>query len=225
MSNWPIDLDRSLVFDTGFSGTIWAAICRVSQKSPQLLLLSGKNQIFPKHSGSRQKALAIEYMPKYWQSGRVEDDAPAQYLSRLDEFVKAAILTIWLWHHVSPRRVHKRRVTGPNMRIASIPSVSIAGTATEATNVAWYPNLHMTSSGAATSVTGDLVMTNSTGFGGLATDDTTSLVMGGGGGGGGSGGVGIPGFYPGFQSAKNPVSVIPITTPILKDKEGNPITG
>lgn len=113
---WRADLDKSLVFDTGFNGTIWSAIRRATGKNPDLLLLSGKNQIFPRHAGSRQKALAIEYLPKYWTSRTLRDGDAHQYLADMDEFVRAAILTVWLYRHKSPRRVHRRKK--PELRVS-----------------------------------------------------------------------------------------------------------
>lgn len=102
-----------LFFDTGFSGSIPRAIAK-AEGLPQinmLLLSSGtpKHQIFRTHTGSRAKALAFEYLAKYFVSGTARDGAPYQELNPLDEFIKAALLTTWLWYHVSPARLPSYR--------------------------------------------------------------------------------------------------------------------
>jgi hypothetical protein len=169
MRGWPLDWSRALVFDTGFSGSIHRAICRVTHKRPDLLLLSGTNQIFPNHSGSRAKALAIEYFPKYWRSGCVREGMPVQYLATLEEFIRAAALTIWLWHHKSPRRISPqlsmRKWTGP-WKVKS-PN---AGTTT--------PTITMGTSGALT-VQGNIDATTGTigSIDALSTDSIATNAM------------------------------------------------
>lgn len=102
-----------LFFDTGFSGSIPRAIAGVvGLQSINMALLSSvdpKTQIFRTHTGSRAKALAFEYVAKYFKSGTTRDGKPFQELADLDEFIKAAMLTIWLWHHVSPTRLPSYR--------------------------------------------------------------------------------------------------------------------
>ncbi|MGD9726512.1 MAG: hypothetical protein AB7V39_08950, partial [Nitrospiraceae bacterium] len=70
-----------------------------------LSAVRNEEQIFRKHAKSRKKALACEYLAKYHQRATVRDDAPYQELATLEEFIKAALLTIWLWYHVSPARL------------------------------------------------------------------------------------------------------------------------
>jgi len=101
---------NTIIFDTGFAGSIYNHICAASRKTPINLMLSthrlapnGKSeQLFPNHKGARAKALAIEYLPKYQKTGTIRGDKPVQWLGTLDEFIRAAILTIWFWHYESP---------------------------------------------------------------------------------------------------------------------------
>ena len=117
IDGWKVpDLDKSLVFDTGFAGSIHREICAATQKKPLSLMLSAndnKEQIFPGHTGSRGKALAIEYFPKYFQRATVRDNDAYQALSGLEEFIKTALLTIWLWHHVSPAHIESAKKPQP----------------------------------------------------------------------------------------------------------------
>jgi len=114
IDEWQIkDWSDVLFFDTGFSGTIPKAIAN-AEKLPQIncLLLSSHDpsrQIFRTHTGSRAKALAFEYLAKYFVSGTHRDGAPYQELNLLDDFIKAALLTTWLWYHVSPTRLPSYR--------------------------------------------------------------------------------------------------------------------
>lgn len=116
INSWGVNITpETVVFDTGFAGSIYRAICGATDVKMTNLMLSthisitskaGKDiscQIFPNHANARAKALAIEYLPKYWKTGTVRDGQPVQYLADLDEFVKCAALTIWFWHHRSPR--------------------------------------------------------------------------------------------------------------------------
>lgn len=126
VSAWPVDdWRRALVFDTGFAGSIWRDICKATGERPHLLLLSASSrvnerQLFPGHTGSRQKALAFEYLPKYCTRGSTKDGAPVQHLAALKEFIDAALLTVWLWHHVSPRQV---RAPKPEKK----PKIKVSG--------------------------------------------------------------------------------------------------
>ena len=110
IDEWKVESwDDVLFFDTGFSGSIPRAIARAEGLDEiNMLLLSSadrKKQIFRTHTGSRAKALAFEYLAKYFISGRSRDDLPYQELNPLDEFIKASLLTIWLWYHISPTRL------------------------------------------------------------------------------------------------------------------------
>lgn len=122
--SWQADLERSILFDTGFAGSIHRCLVAATRKKPELVMLSSgldpkTTQLFPGHTGSRAKALAIEYFPKYWQSGRIEDNEAVQYLAGLEEFVKSALLTVWIWHHVSPRYIRPQRKPRPKAQVPS----------------------------------------------------------------------------------------------------------
>jgi len=110
VSGWNIN-KHSIIFDTGFAGSIYNRIVKVSgikctnlmfstmRKNPRTKL---PEQLWPYHRGARGKALTIEYLPKYQKTGTTRSDQPIQYMAELDEFINAAILTIWFWHHESP---------------------------------------------------------------------------------------------------------------------------
>jgi len=121
---WQVkDWTDVLFFDTGFSGSIPRAIAKAEGLDEiNMLLLSSADtskQIFRTHTGSRKKALAFEYLAKYFLSGTHRAGDPYQELSSLDEFIKASLLTIWLWHHVSPTRL-------PSYRDKKIPRLTAA---------------------------------------------------------------------------------------------------
>lgn len=116
INSWGINTHSLVVFDTGFAGSIHRAMeAAVGHTLPNIMLstrLTQKTngverpcQIFPAHKGSRAKALSIEYLPKYYKTGTVRDGQLVQYLAPLGEFLRAAALTIWWWHHQSPRFV------------------------------------------------------------------------------------------------------------------------
>jgi len=124
IDDWKVQSwDDVLFFDTGFSGTIPRAIARAEKLDEiNMLLLSSANtkvQIFRTHTGSRAKALAFEYLAKYFVSGTTRDNQPYQELNPLDAFIKAALLTIWLWHHVSPTKL-------PSYRDKKLPKLTSA---------------------------------------------------------------------------------------------------
>lgn len=107
---WKIpDWEKTVLFDTGHQGTVPRAIGEAAGvKNPNIVMLSAidpEYQIFRTHAKSRKKALACEYLAKYRRRAIVRDDAPYQELADLEEFIKAALLTIWLWYHVSPGRL------------------------------------------------------------------------------------------------------------------------
>jgi hypothetical protein len=107
---WGIpDWGKALAFDSGYAGTVPRAIGRVAGVHEiNIVMLSAVDthlQVFPGHTGSRAKALALEYLAKYRKRCLVKDKTPTQPLADLEEFIKAALLTIWIWHHVSPRRL------------------------------------------------------------------------------------------------------------------------
>lgn len=107
--SWNVN-KNTIIFDTGFAGTIYRCIKTVTRKDPINLMLSTRlkdrknrsSQLFPNHKGARNKALTIEYLPKYQKTGAVRNGKPVQWLADLDEFIRTAVLTIWFWHHESP---------------------------------------------------------------------------------------------------------------------------
>jgi hypothetical protein len=114
IDDWKVKTwDDVLFFDTGFAGSIPKAIARAEGLDEiNMLLLSSHDtskQIFRTHTGSRAKALAFEYLAKYFVSGTSRENKPYQELNPLDDFIKAALLTIWLWYHVSPTRLPSYR--------------------------------------------------------------------------------------------------------------------
>jgi hypothetical protein len=100
--------EGDLIFDTGFAGTIprlFRAYTRINFES--VLLSSGTgltyvSQQFPSAKLARNRALFIEYLPKYFQSGRVVNGEIQQPMASLAEFVMAALLTIWTYKYISP---------------------------------------------------------------------------------------------------------------------------
>jgi hypothetical protein len=107
---WDIpDWEKTVLFDTGHAGTVPRAIGRAAGVQRMLvIMLSAKNneeQLFRTHAKSRKKALACEYLAKYRKRATVKNDEPYQELADLEEFIKAALLTIWLWYHISPARL------------------------------------------------------------------------------------------------------------------------
>ena len=107
---WQIsDWNRTVLFDSGYAGTVPRAIGKAAGLDKAwVLMLSAVNegeQIFKTHTKARKKALACEYLAKYQKRATVRDDAPYQELAGLEEFIKAALLTIWLWYHISPSRL------------------------------------------------------------------------------------------------------------------------
>jgi hypothetical protein len=108
VGSWDVpDWSKVLAFDSGYAGTVPRAIGRVAgQDKINIIMMSAREaefQLFSGHTGSRAKALALEYLAKYRKRCLVRDGEPYQPLADLEEFIKAALLTIWLWHHKSPR--------------------------------------------------------------------------------------------------------------------------
>jgi hypothetical protein len=148
-----------LFFDTGFSGSIPRAIGQaVGLNDINVLLLSSmddKKQIFRTHTGSRKKALAFEYLAKYFQSGTTQGGKPYQALADLDEFIKASLLTIWLWHHISPTKL-------PSYREKKLPKSQPAGGSLQTINPAFYGKLGVSGLPTVGSQFGDIWAVNST---------------------------------------------------------------
>jgi hypothetical protein len=103
------DWQKTILFDTGHAGTVPRAIgLAAGVENPNVVMLSAidnEEQIFRTHAKSRRKALACEYLAKYHKRATVQNDTPYQELADLEEFIKSALLTIWLWYHVSPARL------------------------------------------------------------------------------------------------------------------------
>lgn len=175
IGEWGVpDMDGTLVFDTGFAGSIHRNICQATQKKPKIMLLSADEglrdrQVFPGHTGSRSKALAIEYFPKYLQRATIQDNEVYQAISSIEEFIKTALLTIWLWYHVSPKHIESakpKRASGPvflkgggNLQFSNIGMVSttnpfyITGASgTAVSNFSITANVPMWNSSAATTI-------------------------------------------------------------------------
>lgn len=138
IADWKVpDWNQTVLFDSGYEGTVPRAIGRAAGlQNVNVLMLSAvrsHEQIFPTHSHSRRKALACEYLAKYQKRSVVRDGAPYQELADLQEFIKAALLTIWLWHHVSPARLPSwkdRPTPAPkdalSIKSGSIPTIKIS---------------------------------------------------------------------------------------------------
>lgn len=101
------------IFDTGFIGSIPGAL---GIKSFGLLSYSSRQnvgvQIFPRLTFSRHLALKIEGTPKYWETGRMLDEAILQKQSGKEEFEKAARLTIEIYKNSVAKFVQNRRPLG-----------------------------------------------------------------------------------------------------------------
>jgi len=74
---WKID-EHTIIFDTGFAGSIFDAITRATNIRGINLMLSTSRrrrgtgeaeQLYPNHTAARAKALTIEYLPKYQKTG------------------------------------------------------------------------------------------------------------------------------------------------------------
>jgi hypothetical protein len=98
-----------LFVDTGFYGTIPLAIGAALGKPVEFALLSqsyagapSSRQVFPRMRGARSWALWLEYLPKYWVSGRPDTTNYKRFVSQplasVSSVIDAAILTTCLWH-------------------------------------------------------------------------------------------------------------------------------
>jgi hypothetical protein len=120
-----VDIVRSLnlkegdiVFDTGFAGTIYRAVKDIVRDVDiECIMFSAHDkqfQQFKNHGLARNRALCLEYLPKYFKTGTVRNERAVQELADLESFVDCALLTIWAWHYESPTwitgpRYHTRR--------------------------------------------------------------------------------------------------------------------
>lgn len=105
------DLNRSVIFDTGFAGTIWRAICQVTGDKPKNIMVSATDSMAQQwknmnKSCARQVAFCVEDTPKYHRSGKVtnpyENPKPYQTLGDRKVFIDTIALTIWMWYYQSP---------------------------------------------------------------------------------------------------------------------------
>ena len=102
--------DGDILFDTGFAGSIYLALRRaIPDKDLKCVLLSVNphanasiKQQFPNYGLARNRALVIEYTPKYFESGYVRGGKVEQNFSNFREFIDSALLTAWAWHAESP---------------------------------------------------------------------------------------------------------------------------
>lgn len=131
IADWSVpDWNRTVLFDSGYEGTVPRAIGKAAGlQNVNVLMLSAvrsHEQIFPTHSKARRKALACEYLAKYQRRSVVIGDEAFQELADLEEFIKAALLTIWLWYHVSPSRLPswKDRPATKGLTVSNVPTIS-----------------------------------------------------------------------------------------------------
>lgn len=112
-----------VLFDTGFQGSIYQAVDEITPVAIHCLMLSANEnefQQFPHNKLSRNRALFIEYLPKYFSTGRVTgfrfaerhdgkvepaELVAVQPFSSAEQFINCALLTGWLWDYQSPRWV------------------------------------------------------------------------------------------------------------------------
>lgn len=113
--------DNSFIFDTGFIGSIPKKLgvtdFLMASHSHQVHWLETSSnydnkQVFPRLSLSRHLALKIESTPKYWNTARMLDGKIQQSYSPLEEFKRAAELTIAIYKDSSPSFVNQRQPLG-----------------------------------------------------------------------------------------------------------------
>lgn len=96
-----------MLLDTGFVGSIPMAmgIDKFVLMSQDTAFYQGSDscQIFPNMTGSRRLALKIEATPKYWETGRLIDGEVVQEISNVNEFTRAALLTIEVYKNSAPK--------------------------------------------------------------------------------------------------------------------------
>lgn len=100
--------EGDLLFDTGFAGSIHRAVTDHSGIHLENLMMSANDkgkQLFPNSGIARNYALFFEYLPKYFKTGTVKDGKVVQYYAEMDEFLNAAVQTIWAWHYESPNTI------------------------------------------------------------------------------------------------------------------------
>ncbi len=108
--------EGDILFDTGFAGSIHRAVSEVSDVHLGNLMMSAHNkdnQVFPNSGIARNYALFIEYLPKYFETGRNRGGEVVQHYADLPEFVEATLGTIWAWHNESPSEIISKSVGLP----------------------------------------------------------------------------------------------------------------
>lgn len=112
---------REFLVDTGFMGSIPRAIsvaletaldytmlsqnpkAKLSRTVNKENILALPNQVFPNMRGSRSFALWMEYLPKYFLSGKIKqypEDRIGQELSDDREIIRCAVMTSCIWHGI-----------------------------------------------------------------------------------------------------------------------------
>ena len=113
-------------FDTGFAGTIYKQAVHAmfgwdNQELNKCLMFSAirkeQYQQFKNYGLARNRALFIEYLPKYYQTAFVEQGTVVQRFSDFQQFVQCALLTIAMWERESPAWI-----PGPHININNRPS-------------------------------------------------------------------------------------------------------
>ena len=104
--------DNSIVFDTGFMGTIPQKLGIDNFKLCSYNIRQSKVQVFPHLTLSRSLALHIEKTPKYWKTGQIFERSIRQDFSEKEEFIKAAVLTQQIYKDSSPSFINNPKPLG-----------------------------------------------------------------------------------------------------------------
>jgi hypothetical protein len=102
---------KFVMLDTGYQGSIHRnMVVALDQSIPNFMLSSSKigeqDQVFKHFKSARNFCLALEYLPKFFKTGRIVKygnyTTAVQNFSSPSEFLKAVITTIAVWEHESP---------------------------------------------------------------------------------------------------------------------------
>jgi len=100
----------AFIFDTGFLGSIPRALECFNFALLSSYIRDSRIQVFPKLTMARSLALHIENMPKYWRRGYLNKEGKiSQDFSDLEEFERAANVTIDVYKDSSPRFISHRK--------------------------------------------------------------------------------------------------------------------
>lgn len=102
------NVQEYFILDTGFMGSIPAALKTENFKLLSYGIRNSLKQIFPNMGGSRSLALKIEKTPKYWKSGYCRDGFVGQEFSPREEFISAVQLTYEIYTNSSPKFTEKK---------------------------------------------------------------------------------------------------------------------